>query len=311
MHTKIGILLDKKGWTQSKLAKLTGISQGELSKYIKGTVQNPAYKKLVALARVFGVTVDDITDFEKTTATEKNKETNELRNKINIASVNKKEVNGYTRLKEIRRSLNMSQKELAKLTKVSQSNISKIERGTVLTPSHSLLASIARAFNLQIEDLSDEPIQTSTSLESSEKNVENIYIPRWARVHKRDDDFPHGDAFIIDKGFTSNHQIRRPSFLEYSDTVYAVSNPSSEIFPRYNLNDILFVDPKIKEQEGDDVAILFEQTDKLLGIVRTVSDLSLTDQIIVKSLVSGHEQILKLSDIYRIDVIVGMNKNRF
>ena len=50
----------------------------------------------------------------------------------------------YTKIAAIRHELCISQMELAKLSNVSQSQISKMEKGTIISPSHDKLVRIFR-----------------------------------------------------------------------------------------------------------------------------------------------------------------------
>ena len=49
----------KSGMTQEQLAEMLGVTQGAVAQWEKG-LTHPAYETLPKLAKVFGVTVDDL-----------------------------------------------------------------------------------------------------------------------------------------------------------------------------------------------------------------------------------------------------------
>ena len=75
-------------------------------------------------------------------------------------------------------------------------------------------------------------------------------------------DFPQGDGVVI-RPATAQAQIRKPSFLEYSDKAYAITTYSEAMQPRYSNGDILYVDPTLTPMKGDDVVLLFQLKDRL------------------------------------------------
>ena len=56
----------------------------------------------------------------------------------------------YTKLYKIRRELNVSQEQLAELSKVSQANISKIEMGIIKASAADKLMRIAEALDVKV-----------------------------------------------------------------------------------------------------------------------------------------------------------------
>lgn len=59
-----------------------------------------------------------------------------------------------TQLKHVRLAKNMSQDELAEKANISESQVSRIERG-VVSPSLSQLVSISKALKVKLKDLFD------------------------------------------------------------------------------------------------------------------------------------------------------------
>ena len=62
----------------------------------------------------------------------------------------------YTKIYDIRTKFRVSQPELAKRSGVSQSQISKYEKGEIAKPSHDKLIRIAEALNCSVDDITDE-----------------------------------------------------------------------------------------------------------------------------------------------------------
>ena len=60
MFTRIYDVRTRLKVKQDELAKLSGVSQSQISKYEKGEVTNPSFDKLVRIAEALGVTVDDL-----------------------------------------------------------------------------------------------------------------------------------------------------------------------------------------------------------------------------------------------------------
>ena len=84
----------------------------------------------------------------------------------------------YTKLYQVRRNMSVTQGELAELSRVSQSQISKIEQGLTKTPSHDKLIRIAEALGITIADFMDEQVQTGqTAFEAFNQVGSAVFIP--------------------------------------------------------------------------------------------------------------------------------------
>lgn len=57
---KVRELRNNKGYTTLDMSKFTRISKSYIEELERGTKQNPAFNKVVALADVLGVKVDDL-----------------------------------------------------------------------------------------------------------------------------------------------------------------------------------------------------------------------------------------------------------
>ncbi len=88
----------------------------------------------------------------------------------------------YTRLYKLRRELSISQEQLAELSKVSQANISKIEKGIIKSPAADKLMRIAEALNVSVSDLMDEASDVQPAFRSfTQAQGTAIFIPLYTR----------------------------------------------------------------------------------------------------------------------------------
>tara|TARA_R100001440_G_scaffold10579_6_gene19284 strand:+ start:1207 stop:1986 length:780 start_codon:yes stop_codon:yes gene_type:complete len=217
----------------------------------------------------------------------------------------------YTRIYDMRTRLRLSQVELATLAGVSQSQLSKYEKGEVTRPSHAKLTRIAEALNCKVEDITDEVgPSVNAAFSSFTQTAGAVFIPLYTEKQSMNTLFSHGEGVVIRPEGTQQ-QIKKPSFLDYSEEAYAVQTYTEAMSPRYKPGDTLFVDPKLSAQPDDDVVLLFRSESNLVGMIREMrpSD-SEADEINARDLQSGKTVKFNKSDLYGIHVIVGMKKHR-
>jgi len=58
-------LRNKKGWSQERLARETGISYNTLIKIERGGIRNPKLETLIKLAKALGVSIDKLVGSQK------------------------------------------------------------------------------------------------------------------------------------------------------------------------------------------------------------------------------------------------------
>ena len=58
-------LRSKKGWSQEKLARESGISYQTLIKIEQGRIKNPKIETTIKLAKALGVSIDKLVGFQK------------------------------------------------------------------------------------------------------------------------------------------------------------------------------------------------------------------------------------------------------
>ena len=217
----------------------------------------------------------------------------------------------HTNIHRVRTLKRISQVELAELAKVSQSQLSKYEKGEVLRPSYGKLVRIAEALGCTIEDITDEvENRAETAFSSFTQTAGAVFIPLYVEKQNMDIKFSHGEGVVIRPEGTQQ-QIKKPSFLDYSDQAYAIQTYTEAMSPRYNQGDTLFVDPQLTPQVNDDVVILFSVEKHLVGMVRQVCQTSgEANEMRVKDLQSGKTVKFQKSDLYATHVVVGMKRHR-
>jgi transcriptional regulator with XRE-family HTH domain len=216
----------------------------------------------------------------------------------------------HTRIFDQRTKLRMTQPELSQKTGISQSQISKYEKGEVSKPSYQKLIRIAEVLGCCIEDITDrEQKKTQTAFQAFNSTGPAVFIPLYAERQKMNTEFQHGSGFVVRLGGASQQQIRKPSFLDYSETAYAVTTYSENMLPRYKLGDVCFVDPKLSAQQGDDICVLFNVDAKLVGLIRECVEVS-ESTIRVLDLQTNKTITFKTNELYGVHVIVGTQKYR-
>ncbi len=212
----------------------------------------------------------------------------------------------FTRIYDVRTKLKVKQDELAKLSGVSQSQISKYEKGEVTNPSFDKLVRIAEALGVTVDDLKTKtddqdfsPVRQTTSA---------VFVPLYQGKTKVRE---LNDAHAARLGFNrlAHQQIRKPSFLEYSDTAYAMTVYGDQMQPRYREGDIIYADPQLTPQVEDDVVISFKVDGSFVGVVRELVNMN-ANNIMFKDLQTGETKMFSLNDLYAVHVVVGSQKYR-
>lgn len=216
----------------------------------------------------------------------------------------------YTKLYKIRRELNISQEQLAELSKVSQANISKIEKGIIKAPAADKIMRIAEALNVNVAELMDEATEVQPAFRSfTQAQGTAVFIPLYNEKQPMSQTFDKGDGFVLRAGNAAQTQIRKPSFLDYSGEAYAAVNFGSVMEPRYFSGDTLFVDPTLDAQPKDDIVLMFQQQDKIVGIFRELVELT-EDKVIAQDVRSGKPVHFNKADLYAVHVVVGSQRSR-
>lgn len=212
----------------------------------------------------------------------------------------------YTGIYDVRTRLKVKQDELARLSGVSQSQISKYEKGEVTRPSYDKLVRIAEALAVTVEDLRTKtenqefsPIKQTTSA---------VFVPLYQGKTKVS---ILENACAARLGFNrlAHQQIRKPSFLEYSDSAYAMTVYGSAMQPRYKEGDIIYADPQLTPQAEDNVVISFKVDGSFVGVVRELIDMN-AHNITFKDLENGKTYKFSMDEFFAIHVVVGSQNYR-
>lgn len=214
----------------------------------------------------------------------------------------------FTRIYDVRTRLKIKQDELSKLTGISQSQISKYEKGEVASPSFDKLVRIAEALGVTVDDLKTKKDDT-IDVEPFRRTTSSVFVPLYAgraTLSKL-----NADAVRVGFNRVANQQIRKPSFLEYSDSAYACVNYGDNMRPRYGDGDVLFVDPTIAPEDGDDVVVSFKIDGSYVGVVRQYA--GTTGAHVKLIAVCCEDEILNVdvADVHAVHTIVGSQKGRF
>ena len=216
----------------------------------------------------------------------------------------------YTKIAAIRHEMRISQQELANLSNVSQSQISKMEKGTIVNPAYDKLMRIAEALGRSIDELVDRPdlSDVTTSFRAyNQPSSAAVFIP----LHSERQPIEHSQPYtggILLRG-EPQMQIRKPSFLEYTADAYAVKVPGDNMQPRYFAGDTLFVDPTAELHVGDDVVVIISFGSDLVGIFWECEEITET-AITVSQLKDAKKIIFSIQDLYGLHVVVGSVRGR-
>lgn len=213
----------------------------------------------------------------------------------------------FTRIYDVRTRLKIKQDELSKLTGISQSQISKYEKGEVASPSFDKLVRIAEALGVTVDDLKTKKDDT-IDVEPFRQTTSSVFVPLYAgRATLSQLD---GEAVRLGFNRVANQQIRKPSFLEYSDSAYACVNYGTAMAPRYGDGDIMYVDPTVPPVEGDDVVVSVKSSTGFVGVVREFVSQD-EQRLVVKGVNQEVKATLDQSDVHAVHTIVGSQKGRF
>lgn len=215
----------------------------------------------------------------------------------------------YTKLEQTRKLRKISQAELSQMAGVSQSQISKIEKGTTEKPSHDKLVRIAEALNCRIADFMDEDPNVQPLFNSFTQSGEALFIPLFAEKQPMNQTFNKGEGFVLRSSEATQTQIRKPSFLTYSEKAYACINFGTSMSPRYRAGDTLFVDPTLDVEAGDDVVLMFQLPDRIVGIIRELDSFD-DEAITARDLASSKAHKINRADLYAVHVVVGSQRKR-
>lgn len=195
----------------------------------------------------------------------------------------------------LRSNRGLQQKEVAEAIGVGQSEYSKMERGDRKLGIH--LDKLLKFFGVDQDTI------------LSNQNISSPHTIQHERS-KLIEDLPMlGLPFTnVEEGFQVQKKLvthcARPDYLVGINSAYACYMLSENMEQRYFHGEILYVDPTLEVKENDFVVIQIMITNKLVGIIRKVSEIS-ERQYKVITLNPENKEVFKNSDITAIHKIVG------
>lgn len=213
----------------------------------------------------------------------------------------------------------MTQGRLAQLTGISQSQISKYIKGQTKNIPVAKAQKFAKVFGCEITDFIESKYKGQDEAGSTEptKSEEPLAFElftttnrdAWIPLFTEQDKANIGLGTAIRRTGASQ-TVKRPSFLEHSKTAYAITNIGDNMMPRYRSKDILFIDPSLKPESGDDVVILLGDEDKLIGLVRECKKVG-EDGTLEATEILYHDTITYNADkLFEVHVVVGTQRVR-
>ena len=100
---------------------------------------------------------------------------------------------------------------------------------------------IAEALNCKITDFMDEDPNVQPLFNSFTQAGEALFIPLFSERQPMNQKFNKGEGFVLRGSEATQTQIRKPSFLTYSEKAYGCINFGTSMSPRYKAGDTLFV----------------------------------------------------------------------
>ena len=214
--------------------------------------------------------------------------------------------NMYQRLHKVRSDRGLSQTELANKSGVSQSVISKIERGAMASPGADNLTKLAATLGCSVADFINdrqEPEDRPSPVVpvSGPKTADLPFIFDLAIKPSRFTDNP----LKVLKGSTSEVMIGRPPFLEGLVNAYAVRQHGDEMVPRYKPSEIIYVAP---ECDANVIVVVDDKNEGSYGFVRELVTINGDGSIVLRQHNPPQEILVPADVLQKIDLVVGSRR---
>ena len=195
----------------------------------------------------------------------------------------------------LRSNRGLQQKEVSEAIGVGQSEYSKMERGDRKLGIH--LDKLLKFFGVDQDTiLSNLNISSPNTIQHERsKLIEDLPMLGLPFTNVV-------EGFQVQKKLVTH--CARPDYLVGINSAYACYMLSENMEQRYFHGEILYVDPTLEVKENDFVVIQIMITNKLVGIIRKVSEIS-ERQYKVITLNPENKEVFKNSDITAIHKIVG------
>jgi|TARA_R100000482_G_scaffold124401_2_gene77103 transcriptional regulator with XRE-family HTH domain len=220
----------------------------------------------------------------------------------------------YQRLHKVRSDKGISQTDLSNETGVSQSVISKIERGALKSPGYEKLEALAAYLDCSVADFIDDPKRpadaTAQVISQPQKVTMVADLPLLGLITDKvfDNRFTNSPIQLSQLMLTEV-MTKRPPFLEGLNQSYAVRQLGDEMSPRYRQNEILYVAPEVEPVAGDDVMLLVDASDEnqRYGFVRELVSCE-NGHFLVRQHNPAKEQKISKHEIAEMHLVIGSRR---
>lgn len=176
------------------------------------------------------------------------------------------------------------QSTLALRAGVSQSLISRLEKGQVLAPRLNHLERIAGALGTSVEDLKTGSVKIGSTKKRKEESTHHDLVPESIQFRQETKIPLFGQKIPLSGGYSAvlhdyntAKLILEPPILQGAKSCFAIQMVDDSMMPRYRRGDTLFVNPNINAMFDDDVVIELCYGLKSIMLVREVAHLDVID----------------------------------
>ena len=221
----------------------------------------------------------------------------------------------YQRLHKVRSDRGVSQTDLAEATGVSQSVISKIERGALRSPGSGKLEALAEYLECSVADFIDDPKRQAEPTAVSVGQPHDLSqlaadLPLLGLITDGVSDTRYSNNPIqLSQIMLTEVMTKRPPFLTGLNKSYAVRQVGDEMVPRYKQNEILYIAPEVEPSPGDDVMVVIEKTEDShrYGFVRELVA-SENGSVTVRQHNPSREQKISKKEIEGLHLVIGSRR---
>lgn len=221
----------------------------------------------------------------------------------------------YQRLHKVRSDRGVSQTDLAEATGVSQSVISKIERGALRSPGSGKLEALAQHLDCSVADFIDDPkrpTQATAVVVEQPHDLSQLAadLPLLGLITDGVSDTRYSNIPIqLSQTMLGEVMTKRPPFLNGLNQAYSVRQVGDEMIPRYKQNEILYIAPEVEPSPGDDVMVVIEKTEGSCryGFVRELIA-SENGSVTVRQHNPSRDQKISKKDIEDLHLVIGSRR---
>lgn len=201
-----------------------------------------------------------------------------------------------SRIEALRRDRGMTQGELAKLLHITQSEVSRIEKGLRrLTASRA--RELAEVFRVPVTDLLDEQVPQTSVRAKLPARLPVIGVA--SRDPRKQD-----GVYLAGRPENMVSEIERPHLLVNSPDAYGFYVVGTCMSPRYHPGELAVADPSRPAATGDDVAVTISNGDGRRVILRELVSIE-KDKVVLKCYGDApqtHE--IEINHVETIDFVV-------